>query len=114
MSLKFTLPARLPEKNFEVEVVLRRIPEWSGVIRSWLHAPDGRSRELRAVPVYGRGQGSPATEKAYLHIPVDVQPGPSEGGTASHTLLVTAEDLAGNPINPGDLDVESLTLKPTP
>ena len=99
MILQVPLPQALPPAGVQVKLRFRRVPPLSCVVRPIL---DGDSPiPLDVSYLYGRGEGSPAKEQAWINVRISPAVVAAHGARPA-TLKLVIESLDGKPIDDPD------------
>jgi len=97
--LQVPLPQPLPPAGVQVKLRFRRVPPLSCVVRPIL---DGDSPiPLDVSYLYGRGEGSPAKEQAWINVRISPAVVAAHGARPA-TLKLVIESLDGKPIDDPD------------
>jgi len=110
MSLSLRLPDTLPDGAFDATVILRTLPEQSFRVHVALNPGGDTAAEPVSFYIYGRGVGGQATEKPHLVAHFDAATVRRRARPRDNTLVLTAEDLSGQPLDTSLLDVEAVSV----
>lgn len=107
--MKITVPATAAQSGV-LRILLRRIPVWSEVVYAFRLGPDGApASEVARAHVYGRGEGSDATERVTLQFRFRVAEGEEPPYAGETLLLCVALGEAGRYV-PLDHDLDVLEV----
>ena len=109
MILQVPLPHPLPASGVQVKLRFQRVPVQSYVVRPILDAAPQVA--LDPAYLYGRGEGSPAREQAYVNVRLAPAALAALGGRPS-TLSLAVESLDGKTADAGDLQLVDHELVP--
>lgn len=110
MILQVPLPQPLPPQGVQVKLRFRRVPERSCTVQPILDGDPPISLDVSYV--YGRGEGSPAREQAWINVRIPPAAVAAHGARPA-TLKLVIEALDGKPIDdPGFLELLDRELRP--
>lgn len=111
MNLSIRLPDSLPPGPLAATLVLREVPEESFRLNVTLNPGVSAPGEPVQFYIYGRGAGGQAAEKPHLVAHFDAATVRRRALPHDNTLLLTAEDLNGQPVDPSGLEIEAVEVK---
>lgn len=115
MILRIPLPPVLPARGFELEVRFRRIPPESVVLKALLNATEDqvRAQGTEVSQLYGRGEGSEASEQSVVYIRIGAEMVRERGAPGHNQLAIALEDIQGSPVDArGFVDIADTALRP--
>lgn len=106
--MKVTLPALDGDSGLVIELRFTRMPLEPCVLR--VLSPEART--VAQFDLYGRGEGSRASQDLVLNLRLDARTIDEAGLSAGDELRLVIETLDGESLNPADMELELVAATP--